>query len=245
MPSKALEELGLSPNEAKVYEALLDLGISSIDKLAVQSQVHRRNVYDSVEKLVAKGLASPEFREKKRLFKATDPQRLLALVREREALVESVLPGLQRKFRKAVAEEEAVIYRGFEGVKNYLNDLLDVGEPAYFLAAKGYWLHPKLKYFTPKFDRERVKRGIETWHLFDQEVKTKCPEILGLQLNHYRFMPEGFGSPGLVDFFGDHVYLFHVAEDNPVQFKIVSKPIAESFRTYFKFMWRFAEKGNE
>lgn len=235
----------MSPNEAKVYEALLDLGLASIDKLAVQSQVHRRNVYDSVEKLVAKGLASPEFREKKRLFKATNPRRLLMLVREREALVESVLPALEQKFQKAVVEEEAVIYHGFEGVKNYLNDLLEVGEPAYFLAAKGYWLHPKLKYFTPKFDRERVKRGIPMHHLFDEEVKTRCPEILKLELNHYRFIPKEFGSPGLVDFFGDHVYLFHVVEDNPVQFKIVSKPIAESFRTYFRFMWQFAEKGNE
>ena len=45
---KVLERLGLSKNEAKVYETMLREGESSVGNLAIKSRVHRRNVYDTL-----------------------------------------------------------------------------------------------------------------------------------------------------------------------------------------------------
>src|SRR3989338_531328 len=115
MRSGILEEIGLSPNEAKIYETLLSIGLCSINKLAVESNVHRRNVYDSVDKLVKKGLATEEFVSGTRFVRAIDPSRLLDIVKEKEAKVNSILPSLQKKFFGKIAKEEAVIYRGVEG----------------------------------------------------------------------------------------------------------------------------------
>lgn len=42
-----LEGLGLSPNEAKIYEALVERGESSISDIAVAAKIHRRNAYDA------------------------------------------------------------------------------------------------------------------------------------------------------------------------------------------------------
>jgi len=50
MRQKVLEELGLAKNEAKVYLNLLRLGSASVGKSTAESGVHRRNVYDSLER---------------------------------------------------------------------------------------------------------------------------------------------------------------------------------------------------
>ena len=57
MITEVLENLGLSKNEARIYETLLKEGESPVGFLAVKSGVHRRNVYDTLNRLIEKGLA--------------------------------------------------------------------------------------------------------------------------------------------------------------------------------------------
>ncbi|PIR75359.1 MAG: hypothetical protein COU34_03220, partial [Candidatus Magasanikbacteria bacterium CG10_big_fil_rev_8_21_14_0_10_43_9] len=45
-----LEELGLSQNEAKIYESLIEIGESTISELSNRSKIHRRNIYDSMSR---------------------------------------------------------------------------------------------------------------------------------------------------------------------------------------------------
>ncbi len=243
MHSEILEEIGLSPNEAKIYETLVNIGASSLNKLSTESNVHRRNVYDSVDKLIKKGLVTEEFISGTKFVRAIDPSRLLDIVREKEAKVNSILPALEERFKARHIKEEAVIYRGIEGFKNYLKDILEEDEPVYLLGAKAFWLDERLKYFVPKFDNERVKQGIHFKHIYDYEVKLMAPEILDLRLNEYKFLPKEYSSAVAIDVFGDHVVTFygvgpgHLAEE-PVQFTVVSSKIADGYRKYFDFMWK-------
>ncbi len=242
-----LSSLGLSPNEAKVYESLLNIGKAPINEIALESNVHRRNVYDSTEKLLKKGLVSEEFDSGKRFFKPVSPERLVSILKEKETAVDSILPGLQKKFAKSVAKEEAVMYAGIEGVKTYLQDILNVGEPAYFIGAKAFWLDPRLQYFLPKFEKQRVKKRIHLKHIFDHEVRSLAPGILKLKFNDYRFFPPEFSSSTAIDIFGDRVVSFYGLSpgklpEEPVQFTIVSEKIAEGYRKFFEFMWKGCKK---
>ena len=72
-----LRETGLSHNEARIYEALLHLGEASVQQISNRSKVHRRNVYDSLQKLMERGLASEVFIKGEKHFKAINPRRLL------------------------------------------------------------------------------------------------------------------------------------------------------------------------
>ncbi len=56
MYSEILETIGLSPNEAKIYETLLSTGETSVSEIATKAGVHRRNVYDALNRLVDKAL---------------------------------------------------------------------------------------------------------------------------------------------------------------------------------------------
>ncbi|MBI5227025.1 helix-turn-helix domain-containing protein [Candidatus Micrarchaeota archaeon] len=237
-----LGEVGLSTNESKVYESLLSAGSSSIEQIALKSKVHRRNIYDVLGKLLEKGLISETFVQNRKEYRAINPSRLIDLIQEKERKVQEILPELEKKFTEYEEEETAYMYKGINGVKQYLQDILDVGETVYFIGAKALWLDPRLKHFLVKFDRERRRKGITFMHIFDYEVNEQKPEILRLVGKPYKFLPKNYTSPTCVDIFGDRVVTFvgvrpGQLDDEPVQFVLKSKRLAEGYKKFFNFMW--------
>ncbi len=58
MHEETLMGWGLSLNEARIYEIMLSLGEVNVNEIFVKSGVHRRNVFDSLNKLIENGLAT-------------------------------------------------------------------------------------------------------------------------------------------------------------------------------------------
>ncbi len=244
MYEETFREAGLSLNEAKVYEALLQTGETTVEKIALKSQVHRRNVYDSLNKLVEKGLASEVFIESQKNYKATNPRRLLELLKEKETKLENILPQLETKYNSIEEKHEAYFYKGTEGFKNYLNDILKTNETVYFIGAKAFWLDPRLQIHLQRFEKQRIKQGIKFMHLFDYEVKEQKPEILDLVGKPYKFLPKKYSSPTAIDIFGDYVVAFvgvspGKLDKTPIQFVIKNRRLADGYRKIFQFMWDF------
>lgn len=242
MYEELLRDLGLSPNEARIYEVLIQIGETSVQEISIKSGVHRRNVYDSITKLIEKGLASEVFIKGEKNFKATNPRRLLEIVAEKQEKINKVLPELQAKYEFVEEKEEAYIYRGIEGVKSYLNDILKTKETVYFIGAKAFWFDERLKYFLPRFQRERKRLGIKFMHLFDNEIKTKKPEILKAVGKSYKFLPKEYSSQTAIDIFGPYVVTFvgvkpGELDREPIQFVMKSRKLADGYRKFFKFMW--------
>jgi len=247
MYEEVLRDIGLSPNEARVYEALLHTGEASVQTISIKSKVHRRNVYDSLSKLMEKGLASEVFIKGEKHFKATNPRRLLELIKEKEEKINHVLSEMENKYAAVEEKEEAYFYRGVEGFKNYLQDILKTKETVYFIGAKAFWLDPRLKHFLPRFERERKKLGIKFKHIFDHEVKEQKPEILKLVGKPYKFLPKKYSSPTAIDIFGDYVVAFvgvkpGELDEEPIQFVMKSKTLADGYRKFFQFMWDYCEE---
>lgn len=247
MYEELLREIGLSHNEARVYEALLQIGETSVQAISLKSKVHRRNVYDSLNKLMEKGLASEVFVKGEKNFKAINPRRLLELLKEKEERVNKLLPEMQLKYESVEEKEEAYLYRGIEGFKNYLQDILKTRETVYFIGAKAFWLDERLQHFLPRFQRERTKLGIKFMHLFDYEVKEQKPEMLELVGKPYKFLPKQYSSPTAVDIFGDYVVTFvgvkpGKLEEEPLMFVMKSKKLADGYKKFFQFMWDNCEE---
>ena len=105
------------------------------------------------------------------------------------------------------------------------------------------WLDPRLKHFLPHFERERKRLGIKFKHIFDYEVKEKLPGIIKLVGKPYKFLPKGYSSSTMVDIFGDYVTTFissgepGVLPDEPIQFVMKSRKLADGYRKFWQFMW--------
>jgi predicted transcriptional regulator len=249
MYQELFENLGLSPNEAKIYETLLDLGESNISKIAVATNIHRRNAYDAIHRLVEKGLCFQIISSTENRYNAVDPDKLLELLSEKEQQLAHALPELKSKFHKRAAPEEAFIYRGVEGLKNIFRDVIRVGADSYFIGAKGGWFNKRFDGARDAFFKEANKKGIKFFQLFDYEVKVNIPHIPEKWPGHleYRYLPQEYGTNCGIHIFGDYVIMYprtrvgDIAE-NPVFFVTKSIDLAESYRKWFWYMWEQSEE---
>ena len=249
MYQETLQLLGLSPNEAKIYETLVERGESSIGGIAVAAKVHRRNVYDSIQRLVEKGLSFEIFSSGENRYSAVDPGKLSELIAEKQQKLQLILPEMQKKFRQKSLEEEAYIYRGLEGQKNIFRDMLRVGQDSYFIGAKGGWFDPAIEAARQAFFKEANRKGIKFIQLFEHEIKVKMPEFPDRFSGklQYRFLPKEYSTNSAIHIFGDYVITYTglvlgKINDEIVFFVIRSKDLAESYRTWFWYMWEQSEE---
>lgn len=243
MYSEIFEEIGLSPNEAKIYETLLSTGETSVSEISVKANVHRRNIYDALSRLIEKGLVFPIFQKGENKFKAVNPDKLLETIKAKEKKLNAILPELQKKYVSEPTHEAAYIYKGIEGYKNYRRDLTRVNEETFFLGSKGLWLSPHIdKTFRTTHVDPFNKRKKPYFMLFDPRVPNELPQALADVAGHYKILPAAYATPGVVDIFGDYVVTFTSVgvgniDDNVSIFVMINKELAESYKTWFRFMW--------
>src|SRR3989344_5423861 len=117
-----LQQYGLNKNEIKVYLCLLDIGEAQAGRISRQTGIHRRNVYDTTERLIAKGLINYLLKNNKRLFSPVNPQKLLEELEERQQQLKHVLPELENRYNKDKKKEETSFYKGKDAVKAIFED---------------------------------------------------------------------------------------------------------------------------
>ncbi|MDI6738180.1 MAG: helix-turn-helix domain-containing protein [Nanoarchaeota archaeon] len=115
-----LAEAGLTKAEARIYAALVDAGKAQAGAISRKTGIHRRNVYDALERLVEKGLCSFIRENNKRYYMASEPRKLLEAMDARKEALLSILPELEAKFNAVKQKQETQFYKGTEGIRGYL-----------------------------------------------------------------------------------------------------------------------------
>ena len=246
MFTQIFQQLGLAKNEARIYQALLKDGELAVGEIANKSGVHRRNVYDSLNRLVEKGLVFQILQKYEQHYQAVDPQKLFEILQEKHRALSEIMPELERLYRSTPHEEDVYIYRGLEGWKNYMRDILRVGQDVYTIGGKGAWTDEALKGFFEQFLKEAEQKNIRFYTLFDSEVQKSKHRVIGLLGKDYRFLGPAHSTPIAVDIFGDHVVIFpHIVDgkipDDTAFTIIINQEIADGFRAWFKLMWNASE----
>ena len=237
-----LQTLGLSLNEAKIYQALITYGGNTVSTISLRAKVHRRNVYDSLNRLVEKGLVYRIFSEAgETVYEAVEPGKLMEFIEEKERQLKHNLPAMVQIFNNHRVPQRAFIYRGYEGVKNYLRDILKIGEDIYSIGGKGILAEPNIRSFVEWFQVKRKNQKQKHYHIWDYEVEAHPPVPLGTK-GRYKFMPKEYTTNSTMDIFGDHIIMFSGVslgkiEEDVIIFVIVSPPLAEAYRTWWKMMW--------
>lgn len=246
MNTEPYESLGLSPNEAKIYESLVETGESGIGAIAVNAKIHRRNAYDAIRRLIDKGLCFEIISSKENQYNAVDPDKLVELLSDKQQQLQQLLPDLKKKFIHRLAPQEAFIYRGLEGQKNIWRDILRVGTDVCNIGAKAQWFDERLKPSREAFFKEANGKKIKFSLLFDYEVKIRLPNFAKnypAKFFQYRYLPKEYSTNSIANIFGDYLITYtgitlgKIQEDT-VFFIIHSKNLAESYRKWFWYMWK-------
>jgi len=236
-----LQDLGLTPNEAKIYQTLVEAGESTAGQISTKGKIHRRNVYDTLDRLIEKGLIFQILEKGENIYKAVDPAKLLEIIKEKQTKLERILPDLQKQFEAKPSYQQAYIYRGVEGFKNYLRDILRLKQDVFFVGAKGLWFDPKLKTFLKGFLKEAKRLDIKYKHIFDAELKD-MPNILEQLGEPYKFLPKEYSTKSACDIFGDHVVTFtglgpSKIDEDVTLYVLIDQELADGYRKWFQFMW--------
>jgi len=230
-----LKQAGLTDNESKVYLALIDLGPSLAGQIARKTGMHRRTVYDTIEMLIQKGLIGYIQKNNRKLFQASNPNRILEIIQEKQNILSPFVEGLQQKYHSTIEKEEANFYKGKEGLKTIFEGQLEAKEILILGASpKAYEI---LQFYFKWYDKARKQKKINTRIIAaDKNLKkSKIP------LAEIKYLPEKYASPVSVNIYDDKTAIILWAKE-PVAILIKNKEIADAYKAYFELMWRIAKK---
>ena len=238
-----LYKIGMTRNEAKVYMALLDLGTAQAGQITEKSGVHRRNVYDAIDRLMEKGLLSFVIVNSKKLFSPVNPKRFLELIEEKKFELDTIKKDFQRilpelELKATMQERHDVrFYKGTEGLKTVFEDIIRTGK-GYIGYGQGQQLEKVLKHYFRLFVIKRVKAKIRLRLIYDEASRKTLKKN---PLSDLRYMPDQYSSRAALRIYGDKVALLLLSEEEPLAVVIKNTAIAEGYRKYFEVMWKAAK----
>ncbi len=250
MDSKILEEIGLSRGEAKIYLALLELGTATTGPIAKYSGISASKVYKILDRLSSKGLVSYVIIGKTKHFKPADPKQIQRLIEQKQQELHkkehefsTILPELQRRLVTSQKKAQAEIYEGFKGLKTVFDEILDTlkrGDELYTIGippAKG-----TLQRYFVHFFRKQTKIGFKVKAIFNQNAR-KTAEERKNKHTEFCFMPKGIITPAIINIYANKTIInIRSEEEQSFTFVITSKETAESFKEYFKILWKQSKK---
>lgn len=156
-----LQDAGLNETEAKIYLAALELGQTSVSRIARKSGIKRTTVYLSLENLMQKGLLSAIKKEGKTLYFAEDPRSLERIMEEKKQKISNIIPQLLAFTSLIDKKPEIRYFEGDAGVKEVLKDALEYpNQEILMMYSESSIADFEDNFFASYYVPERVKRKI-------------------------------------------------------------------------------------
>ncbi len=240
MNLEILKELGLTNTEIKIYISLLQLGPSLASKISQHSKVERAVTYHTLEKLIRKGIASYVIRENRKYFSAAEPEKLKALMIEKEDLLNNLIPELKKLEKPQDQPLSIEVFRGIEGYKTVMEDLINEKKPYCIIgyAGKGAMIS---KFWYMHYQKRRIKRKIPRYLLIHHNKKNI--ESLKYPLTKTRVLPETIiyePKSSTIIYGKDKVLLFLPLQEF-AGIIIKNKETHNSYQEYFNILWNISK----
>ncbi|MFH1750515.1 MAG: helix-turn-helix domain-containing protein [Candidatus Micrarchaeota archaeon] len=244
-----LERLGLTRNESKVYLALLEIGPTTTKAIIERTRVHTSKVYESLERLIGKGLANFVVEANRKKFQATDPESIIGFLEDRQAdiedeknLVRDMLPELRSVGIPSI-QQSATVFSGLKGFKAMLNNMLkEIGHNGNYDAFASSKLREEVGPYWLHFQMKKKKMGIKSRCIWDEKIRSQR-DYLKEYFGKGRFVPEGsFNSPADVFIYADKVLLVSYASEPIFAVLIQSEGMAKGYRELFNTLWNISKK---
>jgi len=234
----ALESVGLTRAEAKIYIFLLQHGSSRPTEITKNVQLHRRTVYDALRRLVKKGVISYIMKNNRHCYEVLRPERFKEIMKQKEEAFDNVLPKLSSMYGLQPKKEETKFFKGRTGIKAVFEDQINEGKTILILGASPL-AHRMMRYYFKSFDRRRSEKKIRVKIVMDLGSKERFRHV---PLSEIRYIPEEIGSVAATNIYGDKVAIIMWNEYNPFAILIESRPLAESYRKIFDVVWEKARR---
>ncbi len=242
MLQEQLEDMGLRKNEAKVYLALLGEGTATPSGLAAITGLSRPYIYDVLETLRSKTLASFQTKNGRKEYAAADPRHLQEFAEEQLAKARKLAPALIRLAGAAVSHSEVSTYEGEYIYKALLRDItatMGRGGEILIFAIDDEKMMKSDRYYAAYLKRYFFllgKKGITERAIVRRGVR----QLKEAKTTKYRFIDGKYLTDAAFEVYGDTIALFEWGGKNRLVM-IKNAKLAEAYRRQFEFFWEKSE----
>lgn len=245
MYEKLLNECGLTQNETLVYLALLRIGKAKSGGIVREAKISGGKVYETLYKLVDKGLVKEVSENRVKHFIANNPETLVAYLKEKEKNLKEkenelnkAIPLLSGLKKLELGLESVSLVKGRKGISSVVYPVLEKAKEIKIIGVRS---SKKEEYnnFWRAWHRKRVElkkeakllfsdKNTEYWKFFRNLKYTKVKELIHL-------------SPSAIMIIDNNAFLFSYEKEFTC-IHIISDSISLSLSNFFDDLWRIAKK---
>ncbi|MGV8087207.1 MAG: TrmB family transcriptional regulator [Candidatus Woesearchaeota archaeon] len=235
---ESLSDLGLSNRESICYTALLELGSSSVGNICKQTKIPSSKIYEILDSLISKGLATYVIIGKIKHYQATNPKIFINLIDERRKDFEKILPQLLLK-QKFSSKQNVEMFTGQKALFSLFTELISDAKFKEEYLIFSIDEENKSDQITLFFRNLTIRRSekkldvkiLKNIKYYKKEKHTK------LKLKYTKFnLPQG------ITIFRDVVVLVTFDNSNcPLAIKITSDTFSSQLRVFFNELWSEAK----
>jgi len=244
--SNALEEIGFTSGESKVYLSLLQIGESKVGPLITKSEISRSKVYDILERLIKKGVVSKVDKNGVLFYQSLSPKTILVYLKEKEEKIkveteklQKVLPSLLSL--SVTSATDVKIYEGNHGFKALIDrtiveltkndsyDVIGLGKTTEFM-----------RLYALKIYQVQKEKKFKARSIFDEDGLFKARERKN-SFHDMRVFPKNVHTPAFFTLYNDTLGIHLGNKESSVSIVIKNKSIAQSFRVTFETMWNISK----
>jgi predicted transcriptional regulator len=243
MDYKALEDLGLSEGEVKIYLALLELGQSPAKKIIEKSGLNHSTVHRALNSLIDKGLINFIYEGNNRIYDATNPENFIDFIEDKKKRFLDILPELKKRQEFQNIESKATIFKGKAGITKVYNVMVNSKADEYNsfgggvacrnLMGDAWWYN---------IHQKRLANNLKARQVWDLSVKDFLDkDFMQTEMTKIRFIDASFAQFQETVIAGKYVAIT-IFTESPYSILIEDGVVAQGYKKYFEIMWDNAKK---
>ncbi len=241
-----LQSIGLEEKEAKIYLAALELGPTNIQDLAEKAGIKRSTVYEILKKLEPMGLITESIKGKRKIYIASEPEKLKKNIKEKEQLLSHILPELRSLNNIGNIKPKITYYEGRDGLRQIYNLALETA------TKKVDWvspIRPVMDTVGEKFleeyieKRAKEKYWIRSIQITEQQVDTYKylnPTTFDKTYRRVKFSPPGLDISNTMAIWDNKVAVISTRKEG-FGFIIESIDYTRSMKVFYNLLWSISK----
>jgi sugar-specific transcriptional regulator TrmB len=246
-----LEKLGLSKNEAQMYELLIQTGPQGMKAILFHTKLKRGNAYYHLDNLIEKGLVEKQdLPGQTTKFIAKHPEQLGLLLAKQKAAVFSAeeeltknLPQLRSLYQLAAIKPTVKYFEGLEGAKKVVEDSLTSNTEIYSYSDNEV-VHTYYPEINRQFVESRQKKGIKKKIItIDTPYMRKHAKSINSTFTQMRIIPNPAAFSTIMYIYDNKVSYISInaSQEKMIGMIIENETIYKMHKTLFEALWQSAK----
>jgi len=244
-----LKQLGLTPNEIKIYNTLLEIGENTVGPIIKKTGMHRQVAYDALVGLANKKMVVSTTKNNRLYFRVANPKNILDNIRQQENIARNLVSEISKKLAGQKKGQEIRVYEGADAYRELIarKDDLMPENSEYLVVTGAAFRYRDIMSKTGVFERSnrvRAKKKIKTKLILCNISRAEGSKI-GRANSEVKYLDQGYTSPTSFDIWHDSITLssYGIGDGSDMFcIEIRNEDFRKAYFNYFNLLWKLAKR---